>query len=46
MPIQDFALDAHSTQRIQVSWNSDSEPATVRRGVLRSEKGFPTVSNV
>jgi hypothetical protein len=30
MPIQDFSVNAEGMQHIQVSWNSDSEPATVR----------------
>ncbi len=29
MPVQDFALDAAATQRIQIHWSTDSEPATV-----------------
>jgi|SRR5450755_1426883 hypothetical protein len=30
MPIQDFALNVESMQRVQVFWNSESEPATVK----------------
>ncbi len=30
MPIQDFTLNAEGMQRVQVFWNSESEPATVR----------------
>ena len=30
MPSQDFSLDAQGSQYIQVFWNSESEPATVR----------------
>lgn len=30
MPIQDFSLNAEGMQRVQVAWNSESEPATVR----------------
>ncbi len=29
MPVQDFALDATGSQRVQVHWTTDNEPATV-----------------
>lgn len=30
MPIQDFSLNAEGMQRVQVAWNSEGEPATVK----------------
>ena len=30
MPVQDFSLNAEGMQRVQVFWNSESEPATVK----------------